>query len=224
MLTAVIERYGHAQTYVLRQPERSQQAVYSAYYQDILTPADVNSIEPVDRDAIASILNQVERFNTGNDRLLALRRIARVDTPSKRMDIVLVSINTNLLVLTKETVKIFDTLLPAVNTLHNYFQLIEEFAADDAFKKIWARAYRLFKSSLILKAQELYAKALALKAKGSYPEALKEISHAQALLYRLKNESEQAKALFDELDKYQPIPFDQELKRLTAIGLGDFRV
>ena len=125
----------------------------------------------------------------------------------------------HLFIITNRTINVFDQLLPSVNILHNYFNILEEISLGET-KKLMRRLRGIYRSLLLGTAREVYGEAEYYRQQGMTTQAHNRITIAQALLYRLKESDDEAKKLYKKLDTYQPVPFEKEIQELGIMATG----
>ncbi len=208
--------------YIIRQPQPAQHVVKGVAYEAQLAPEHLDDIDADHRITLNGLLDEADRKKTGRKRLIALQLISTVGTANPYVDKVFSNISLNLFTMLKRTVRIFDVLLPAVNTLHNYFDTLERLSTG-ATKKLFTRLHRFFIVSQLMLAKEYYGWALWYQDKGLKDKMMNIVTIAQALLYRIKDENAEALVLYNKLDKFQPVSFAEEVKKMGVVATGGRR-
>lgn len=209
--------------YIMRQPKTYQHVVKGVHALGTLSPKRLNEALDVEhKKVLRGIIARVESSKTGHEKIGNLQDIVRVSFEVPKyadVDTIFKNISTHLFYLTKRTVNVFDQLLPSVNIVHNYFALLEESTKGEN-KELFTKLHNLFRLGLLGMAQEVYAQANFYQARGQKDTAHEYMNVAQALVYRLKETNSQAKALYNEIEAHQPVPFVKELNELGILATG----
>lgn len=209
--------------YILRQPETYQHVIKGVNRQATMSATRLNeALNTENRNILKEVIDEVEQEKTGHDRIGKLQDITRVSFEVPKyadVDSVFKDIALHLFILTKDTVNVFDQLLPSVNILHNYFTLLDNLTKSPN-KEIMQTLHKLFRSSLLQMAQEVYGNALYYQQHGNPERAHELMNIAQALVYRLKDTNDQAKKLYNKISTQQPVPFIKELQELGVMATG----
>lgn len=208
--------------YIIRQPQPAEHVVKGVAYEAQLTPKHFDDIDAEHRILLTNLLDQANKKTTARQRFIALQSISTVATANPYVDRVFSNISLNLFTMLKQTVRVFDVLLPSVNLLHNYFATLQNLSTG-ASKKVFTRLHRFFIVTLKSLAKQYYGWALWYKKRGFKKRSLHMITLAQALLYRIKDEDAESLELYKELDKYQPVSFDEEVKLMGVVATGGRR-
>jgi len=208
--------------YIIRQPQPAQQVVKGVSYESALMPFHMADMDVHDRLALHDLLDKANRKDNAHDRFIALQKIRSIGTDNAYINYVFSNISLNIFTILKKTVRVFDVLLPAVNALHNYFETLRDLS-DGATQKTFIRLHQFFIRNLKQLAQQYYGWAIWYKNRGFNNDALTYITLAQALLYRIKDEDPQSLALYKELDTYQPVSFEEEVKLMGIVATGGRR-
>jgi hypothetical protein len=209
--------------YILRQPKTYEHVVKGTHALQTISPARLQAaMDENHRRVLYEVIKEVEREKTGFDRINMLQNLTRVsfEVPKyEDIDTIFKNIELHLYFLTKQTVNVFDQLLPSINIVHNYFALLEDITIGEN-KKIFKKLHDLFRTSLLAMARETYGQANFYQAQGQTDQAHELMNIAQALVFRLKETNSQAKALYNEIEAHQPVPFIKELQELGALATG----
>lgn len=209
--------------YLITQPKTYEHVVKGAHTVSTLSPRRLQEALDIDhKNHLKKVIDEVQRQQTGHDRIAALRTIIRVSFEVPKyadIDTIFKNINLHLFFLTKRTVNVFDQLLPSVNIVHNYFALLEQVTTGEN-KEIFTKLHDLFRGALLAMAQEVYAEANFYQARGQVNLAHERMNIAQALVFRLKETNAQAKTLYNEIETHQPVPFVKQLHEIGALATG----
>ncbi|MEX0939882.1 MAG: hypothetical protein WDZ41_00815 [Candidatus Babeliales bacterium] len=199
-------------------------------YEAMVTPQVLYNIDANHRDLLEQIIREAYRRDTGEGRLIALGRIGMLNSGNRELNAVFMNMGISLTLINKDSVGIYQQLVPTVSLMQQYFNTLIRHSSG-LTHKIFTRMNRLFRSTLFLRAWELYQEALSLLRvpqqeqtlymEMSVPQqALQLITRAQALLFHLKDTSIEARALYDQLDTYQPVPFAREAQAMATMMTG----
>jgi hypothetical protein len=208
--------------YIIRKPQPAQEVVKAASYEAVIAPQNIAAMDTKDRLILDDLITQADKEATPRKRFIRIEEINTIGTDNEYLNHVFSSISLNIFTILKQTVRIFDVLLPAVNVLHNYFVTLQNLSTGEN-KKVFIRLHKFFIRNLKGLARQYYGWAIWYKNRGFKKKELNMITLAQALLYRIKDEDAESLALYKELDTYQPVSFDKEVNLMGIVATGGSR-
>lgn len=213
-----------AEQYFLRQPEPPQNVEEAATYQAYLTRGFIADLDVEHRLLLEDFIKETQRKTEGYERLRSLEALSSLNLDNPFVDGAFKDISINIGRILSRTIRIFDVLIPTMNLLHNYFDILERLSEGPSLE-VFRALHRTFLVSLKRYADQLYREGLWYQNRqrtvlGYREEALRHFQIAQGLLYVMKDFDPEALELYNTLDALEPSEFREELKRMGTIARG----